>query len=259
MQELDLAYEAEIQDTINKSRPKISYMAIFSLVLGVLGPITLGLCSIGGLILGISALVYITHHKDRVRGGIIAIIGVMLSSIGIGTITGAGLYALADYTKDPLLTENQWQKKYGMEKSLAEAQMIFEMNRRFEENAREIALAMHLYANDWAMYFPEEADWPGAISRYLAGGQDRFISPFDPEGGRAFAMNSNLRGASFMNISEPERTVLFFECAPGGAACGTAELMAKEPRSPQGFLIGYADGHVEVLRPGMLYKLKWLP
>ena len=91
------------------------------------------------------------------------------------------------------------------------------------------------------------------------GGDDALTSPFAPDAGRAFAMNSALENRRLVEIGEEWRTVLLFECGFGSPPAGGRELLPETPRGRKGYVICFADGHVETVSREEVEDLIWEP
>ena len=135
-----------------------------------------------------------------------------------------------------------------------QAKTIVAMN-----NAKQLCLAMVMYCDENDGRFPPSDSWPTALRPYLGGSETLLTSPFDPDAGRAFAMNAQLDGRERPEIRHPERTVLVFECRFGSPPGGGQELLPEQPRGPRGYVVGFLDGHVKSVRPGELDELIWIP
>lgn len=73
-----------------------------------------------------------------------------------------------------------------------------------------------------------------------------------------FAFNRVLKGKRIVLFLSPSRQVQFFECAPGHGPTGTREDLAPRPMiSRDGYLIGFLDGHVDIVPPEKIDELKW--
>ncbi len=57
----------------------------------------------------------------------------------------------------------------------------------------------------------------------------------------------------------PAETVLIFETDGGWNLSGSRELLLAKPRHGNGYVVGFADGHAELVRPERLEKLRWEP
>lgn len=74
-----------------------------------------------------------------------------------------------------------------------------------------------------------------------------------------YAMNSNLVGLSPEDIAQPDKTVVLFESVPGANLAGGPELLPSPPRYRIGYVIGFADGHAELVREDKIDSLIWDP
>jgi len=62
-----------------------------------------------------------------------------------------------------------------------------------------------------------------------------------------------------LQVPEPGRTVLFFECNFGGPPSGGPELLPPKPRHAGKYVIGFCDGHVDAVPPEKVNQLIWDP
>lgn len=218
---------------------KTSGLAIASLVLAVCGFFTCGLTAIIGLILGIVALCAISKKANQLKGQGLAIAGVIVSAICIVLVPFITLM-MAIFM--PAFTHARVQAKDAVS-----------MNK-----AKQICIAMVMYCNENDGRFPPVDNWPMVLAPYL---NDTKIleSPFAPHAGRAWAMNAYLNGRRLRDIKRPARTVLIFEIEPGGPPAGGRELLPHRPRGRRGYVIGFLDGHVELVPPQRLQDLIWIP
>ncbi|UCG59555.1 MAG: hypothetical protein JSU70_08570, partial [Phycisphaerales bacterium] len=135
-----------------------------------------------------------------------------------------------------------------------QARTVVELN-----NVKQLCLAMNMYCDENDDRFPAAEDWPDALAPYLGHREKVLTSPFDCSGGRAFAMNAQLNERRIRKIEQPHRTVLIFEARFGSPPAGGRELLPRRPRGRRGYVIGFVDGHVEVVRPGRIHQLIWNP
>jgi hypothetical protein len=85
----------------SSSKPKTSGLAIASLILGIIGPCSLGLLSIVGLILGIVGLKKIKASGGAVGGRGLAIAGILVSIITLIIGVAAAVAIVGDATGLP--------------------------------------------------------------------------------------------------------------------------------------------------------------
>lgn len=215
---------------------KTSGMAIASLVLGICGFCTAGLAAIGGLILGIVSLRAIRKSQGWLKGTGLAIAGISVSGIVLLMIpfmTGITLTALYN-------SRNRDKELSSM------------------NNAKLLCVKINLYCDENDGSFPPVDNWPDALEPYISN-EKFFTSSFATEAGRAWAMNENLDGLKITDINHPHRTVLIFESRFNSPPAGGLELLPVRPRGRRGYVIGFLDGHAELVRPEKLDELIWTP
>jgi len=210
-------------------------LALASLILGILGVVTCGLTALAGLILGIVALKKTSASRDGAGRGL-AIAGTIVSAVFLlllPALAGMLLPALA--------------------KAKQKATNVVCMN-----NTKQLCLGLMMYTADNEDTFPRSDKWCDAIQQYL-GGEGVFKCPLgDPAARSHYGFNRRLGGIAQQKVSAPATTVMVFEIAGGWNASGGAELLVSKPRHP-GVVVGYADGHCEVVMPGRLSSLRWDP
>jgi hypothetical protein len=218
---------------------KTSRLAIASLVLGICGIFTCGLTAIAGLILGIVGLCAIKKRAEQLKGQALAIAGIIVSAISIVLIF---FTAIMMVLLMPVLAGVRTQGK-----------TVLSMN-----NAKQICMAINLYCEENDGRFPPADIWPAALAPYL--GDPKILeSSFAPHTGLAWAMNRHLNGRNIRDIKQPRRTVLIFEAPISGPTAGGRELLIRRPRRHRGHIIGFVDGHVELVRPEKMDQLIWIP
>jgi prepilin-type processing-associated H-X9-DG protein len=217
---------------------RTSGLAIASLILGILGFCTFGLAGIAGLILGIVGLIAISKSAGQLKGGGLAIAGIIVSAISLITLFIVLLMAILM----PALAQARHQ-----------ARTAVSLN-----NVKQLCLATLLYCDDNEQRFPPCDNWPDVLKSYYH--EPKLLtSPHVPHAVRSYAMNAKLNGRRISDISERGQTVLFFEARSGSAPDGGRELLPDEPRGPRGYIIGFVDGHVECVPPERLDELIWEP
>ena len=224
---------------------KTSGLAIASLVLGICGFVSCGITSIAGVILGIIGLVSISKSAGQLKGQGLAVAGIVVSTI---TLVLVPMMCILIAILTPALTSARSQ-----------ARTAATMN-----HAKQLCLAMIMYSDEHDGRFPPADNWPDVLAPYL-GHEERILrSLFNPEAGRAWAMNAHLGGRQRSDIDQPHRVVLVFEAAYGSLPSGGRELLPEEPSrhrgyANRGYVIGFLDGHVEMVRPERLDELIWQP
>ena len=232
---------------VQGSPPKTCGMAIASLVLGILGAITCGITAIVGLILGIVSLGQIKRSVGQLSGRGLAIAGIIVSGLSILLIP---ILCLLVAIMIPSLHSARDHARAAVEAS----------------NMRQVCLAAVMYADDFDSCLPDPENWKEQLEPYLPGHPDQVPkSPYKDVVGCGFAMNSLLIDSSegqrapieMDKIVDPGRTVLFFEAKNNSPAAGGRELLPDTARGPQGYLIGFVDGHVENVEWDDLDDLNW--
>lgn len=227
------------QYALPREGAKTSGMAIASLVLGVCGFCTAGLAAIAGLILGIVGLNTIKKSEGWLKGSGLAIAGIAVSGTALLII--------------PIMIMMMAITFPAIYRPRTQAKSIVSMS-----NARQLCLAMVIYCEENNGRFPPADSWPDALADHI-GNNKILTSPFDPDAGRAWAMNAQLNGRTRQQIQLPAQTVLIFECRFGSPPAGGRELLPDEPRGKRGYVIGFLDGHIERVRPERLDELIWEP
>lgn len=216
-------------------------MAIASLVLGICGFCTAGLAAIAGLILGIVGLNAIKKSEGWLKGTGFAIAGIAVS----GTVSATALLII------PIMIAMMLP---AIHRARSHAMTAVSMNK-----AKQLCLATILYCDENDGRFPPVDSWPDVLAPYLGNDSALLTSPFDPDAGRAWAMNTQLKGRTRQEIRRQSKIVLIFECRFGSPPAGGPELLPDEPRGKRDYIIGFLDGHVEYIRPERLDELIWIP
>ena len=215
--------------------PKTSGLAIASLVLGIVGPCTVGLGSIIGIILGIVGLVKIGKSAGAKGGRGLAIAGIAVSGLGILIL--------------PVLAAILLPAVFGA-LDLANAAASV-------SNVKQLCTAADVYANSHGQQLPPADSWPQVLQEQMGLPAAVMADPADRQGGLAYAMNAGLGGT--IQHPGPSRTVLFFECRPGAPPAGGPDLLPDKPRHAGRYVIGFLDGHVESVAPEEVRQLIWQP
>lgn len=222
------------------ARPKTSGLAIASLVCGILGPCTVGLAAVVGLILGIVALSRIAKSAGQLTGRGLAIAGIIISAAT--PVLLAMLAMLVAVLLPAVMGE------------LEDAQWIASIN-----NMKQLCMAANLYAMDHDDTLPPADSWQEEVLPYAGDNEDLLADPSEPDAGRAYAMNARLSDFPLSAVRNVGRTVLFFECQFGAPPGGGPELLPDQPRHPGGYVIGFVDSHVEGIAPQETDELIWDP
>jgi hypothetical protein len=226
----------------SSGKPKTSGLAITSLILGIVGGCSFGLLSIVGLILGIMGLKKIKASGGAVGGRGLAMAGIIISILTL--ILGLALAAL--------LAGGAW---YGLTEAKGQTQQVMCQN-----NLRQLCNATVTYAYDHKREFPPADTWPEVLKEggYISDA-GILTCPGKENAGRTYAMNAKLGGMPIERVHNQSRTVLFFECSPGAPPAGDRADLPPEPPHTGGWLIGFCDGHTEVVPLNRRDQLIWDP
>ena len=214
---------------------RTSGLAVTSLVLGVLGLFTCGITALFGLVLGIIAMVKVSNSRGALRGGGIALAGIIVSGIFLLMIP---IYAAM------LLPALSAAKQ--------RAQTIVCVS-----NEKQLALAIRMYSADNTNHVPPAVQWCDGIKRYVTT-ETLFKCPAANSSSRCdYAFNARLGGLNETNISP--NTVMIFESDGDWNANGGPERMIGKPRHAHIFVVAFADGSVQQVHESQLGTLRWDP
>jgi hypothetical protein len=218
---------------INPSTPT-SALAIWSLVLSLLGFFCLITAPVG-IVLGFVALNRIKRSNGALGGRALALIGIIGGALGIVFIVLVAALTLP-----------------ALGKAKTKAQSINCVN-----NAKQIALGVLIYSGDNNDTFPAGTNWCDAIMPSVFVPKV-FQCPSQANLLRSsYSFNAALSG---LNTSEVQPdTVMLFESDAGWNSSGGAALMISQPRHNQQWVIGFADGSVQLVNASKLPTLRWNP
>lgn len=136
-------------------------------------------------------------------------------------------------------------------------------------NLKQLALANHVYAEDWDDHLPPARRWPVVVEETCGGDPDCakcLICPQDKRAKRqawegvetSYTMNELCDGREKGAFDRPDETVLLFE---GTALYGRGEVAAfRHPMARKDRLnVGYVDGHCKMLDKSSFEQLRWEP
>ena len=217
---------------------KTSGMAIASLVLGILGIASCGLAAIIGLVLGIVALAQINKSQGQLAGKGLAIAGIIVSSL---------LLAFSLLLLPAMLLP-------ALAKAKAKAQNITCMN-----NVRQINLAVLMHAQSNTNTCPPAATWCDSIQNSVVSANVFKCKAGNDTHRCHYAFNAKLDGLNMDDIKNPALTVLVFETDGGWNISGGSELKPTKSRHAGKVVVGFADGHAELVDETRLPQLQWEP
>ena len=215
------------------TKTRTSGLAIASLVLGIVG--FCGVTAIVGLTLGIIARVQISRSSGRLKGGGLAIAGIVLSGImlllGLPIMAGFLLPALA--------------------KAKQKAQFV-----NCVSNAKQAGLAVRLYADEHDGKCPPAVNWCDAIVPSLPNA-DVLRCPQRRGEKSGFALNAKVAGRTLSSI--PPDTVMLFESSGGWNSSGGAAEVVSRPPHGKSYVFCFADGSARQVPADELPTLRWEP
>jgi len=214
---------------------KTSGLAVTSLVLGVLGVFTCGLTALFGLVFGIVAMVKVSNSRGALRGGGIALAGIIVSGIFLFMIP---IYAAM------LLP------------ALAAAKQKAEAI-NCVQNEKLLGEALENYARGHDGKFPAATTWCDDIQASIGSDKIFKCSAANSSSRCDYAFNAKLGGLDETNTAP--NTVVIFESDGGWDANGGPERMIGKPRHARVFVVAFADGSVQQLRESQLNTLRWDP
>jgi prepilin-type processing-associated H-X9-DG protein len=249
------------------AQPKISGLAIASLVCGIGGLCTAGLASIAGVILGIICGIggLCTAGPASIAGVILGIIALKKIGRSGGQVAGRGLAiggivaSIITLLLGAILVAASFFLWRGASRAW-ETASVTSQRMIMQSHTSLLCHATMAYAAANEDRFPPPDAWPQALKDAKVLSDDsKLTDPRDPAAGRAIAMNALLAGKKSSDIRQRSETVLFFECAPGAPPAGGAANLPPEPRDRAGYVIGFCDGHVETVAKNNLGRLIWDP
>ena len=124
-------------------------------------------------------------------------------------------------------------------------------------NAKQIALGMKMYADDYDDKFPLKESWQSALTGYLKYEKpdEVFICPSAKVPENSYAMHAERSGSSRTKIPDLSKTVIGFESdLPKSHAYGGFEAVAYRHADRANFM--YADGHGKMVEHSQVQQLK---
>jgi len=217
-----------------RSQRKTSGLAIASLVFGLLG--FCGITAIVGLILGIVAQGRIRKSGGQLKGRGVAIAGIVISGFML-------LFSFIAVGAALMLPAVAKLKQNVQNTSCA-------------NNARQVALAVRLYADENEGRCPTAVNWCDAILNNLPGPQ-ALKCPQRRGEQSGFGFNAKLAGRTLSSI--PPDTVMIFEASGGWNFTGGPDDVLPRPPHGNSYVFGFADGSARQVGRDELPQLRWEP
>jgi len=182
-----------------------------------------------GLVLGIIALVIISRNASRLKGKGRAIIGIVFCALAclISPVVAVLIPAWAAARMTVNLTVSMG-------------------------NMNGLCKAALTYAENHDKKLPSAESFPQVlqIPEYM------LKDPFLPSTARGYSMNAEFSNA-VVTSPQAAKTVLFFECRADAPCAGGRTNLRALPGHRKGYVIGFLDGHVEVVAPRDVDGLVW--
>ncbi len=207
--------------------PRISGLAVASLILGILG-----VTALVGLILGIVGLVQINASRGRLRGQGLAIAGISVSGFMVLMVLPAMLF--------PVFAQARAKAR--------QTQCL--------SNLKQIAVATMMYVSDWDGHYPPTRNWCDTLNPYIMN-TEIYRCPSLPTERGGYAYNTHMSGIREYQIVAPAQTVIQFDSTGGWNLAGGPELA--DLRHNNGLNMGFADGHVKWCPSAVDDWLSWSP
>jgi prepilin-type processing-associated H-X9-DG protein len=217
--------------------PKVSGLAIASLILGLLGFVTVGVASLPGLVLGIVALIKVRKDPSRLAGSGLAIAGICVSGF-----TLLLLPLMAALLLPALATAK------------SKAQTIQCITR-----VKQLNLALIMYATDHEETLPPADKWCDMVVPYLGKSMATFHCPAEPGDGCSYSFNAALSNQKLPKPNRASKTVLVFSSADGWNRSAGEDQLAPHRHEGRMCTVGFADGRVEVARSDPIHAWIWKP
>lgn len=205
--------------------PRVSGMAIGSLILGLLG-----CTSPVGLVLGIVAILQINNDPDRITGKGYAIAGIVVS--GLMMLLGPALYIAAAM---PVLLRAREQSPA--------AQCL--------DNVKNLAFALSFYTLENDGRLPPRANWSDAVTTCTYG-EDGYTCPADRSRARcSYVFSDALAGVWPAALTDPRSTPMLWDGTPGwNVSGGLSSVVYRHPDRSGGVpvdraTVAFADGHAK--------------
>ncbi len=221
------------------SRPRVSGLAISSLVIGLLAPCTAGVAGLVGFILGVVALKQIRKSPGQWKGRGLAWTGLVLSGLFLVVI--------------PPLVVSAIVARHANFRGPGPA---FDPAQECQDHARQLAEALRRHANDNNDLFPAPATWCDAIQPAI-NGLNTYQCPLRGDLRCGYAINTAVAGKT--RFETPPDMVLIFEANSGWNGSGVAASVVAPPRHNGLVTVGFVDGTVRQIPSADLAGLRWNP
>ncbi len=209
---------------------RMSGLAIASLILGLLGPVT----GLVGLVLGIVAMSQISSSEGRLRGRELAIAGICISGFMVLFI--------------PILAAILFPVFGSAREKAMQASCL--------SNTKQIGLGMMMYAMDYDEVWLMRENWCDAVDPYIKN-REVFRCPSAPDRDNGYAYNGSLSMLSLGLMRSPAETPAAFDATGGWNASGGRDLL--DFRHNDGANIVFGDAHAKWHGKHSVDALSWQP
>ncbi|MHC4153945.1 MAG: DUF4190 domain-containing protein [Planctomycetota bacterium] len=225
---------SEADNNSQGEKPKTSKLAIWSLLLGLVGfglwYLPVGMTGLAGIVLGIVALRKIQRSAGSLQGRGFAIAGIVTSVIYIVVLVCA---------VTPWVVEQKRHKQV-----VACGQQLSQLGK---------AMALHAETN--GDKYPVAETWCDLLLKQGGVTNEQLKCPGDAKGPCSYTLNRSIVGIERSQI--PEDVVVLFESGPDWSQFGGPEILTTENHKGKGCNILFNDGHVEFVPSNELSQLKW--
>ena len=216
--------------------PRTSGLAIASLVLGILGPVT----SLAGLILGFVALNQINASKGRVQGTGLATAGLWVSGVMLLAGLLIATVAIPSMLIAPALSRAR-------EKARQTSCQV---------NIKQLSLGLMMYAVDYNDHWAPADRWCDVTYPYVKN-QSVYVCPDLPQYRGSYGHNERLSMTPLKSVSSPADTPTVFDATGGWNQYGGRSLVNYRHQGVAN--VGFADGHAQALTKADTDRLQWQP
>ena len=202
---------------------RTSGLAIASLVLGILGLVSMGLTALVGLVLGIVGMLQIRKSRGRLRGDGLAIAGIAVSSCVIlilPAMLAAILFPVFARAREAARTS------------------------ACQSNLKQLALAVQMYSSDYDSTLPSANQWCDVLHHHVMN-PSAYQCPSLPSERCGYAYNEEIGGRSKAFYDSPADVVVLFDATGGWNLAGGWSLADK--RHADRLNVAYLDGGVKRL------------
>jgi prepilin-type processing-associated H-X9-DG protein len=217
---------------IPNGKPETSKLAIWSLVLSIVGLFTCMITTIPALICGICGLVTISKSRGQLKGNGFAIAGIIIPAVSFFLLVPMAILMPA----------------LGKVRCLAQRQLC-------GTNLSSLGKAMQVYTNDYNDTYPSADNWCDLLIEKADVPKESFSCPSKAKGGMSYyVLNINAAGKKSSEVP-PDMVLIFETNTPGWNMTGGRELASIQNHQGEGCNVLFADGHVEFVKDPNL--LRW--